>query len=294
MYFPYLHARGVEKSAIISTIVTYTHNKIVPIIDPYDVEEEEIFTNRNLYKICRELVNNSKMFIVIVNEITDLNAISLEIGTTFNNYCIYGFLASDNPNMANSSGIQTAIIHDTVSSNNLDSTDVLYHIFLPATVALLTYVRQYPQTKRIIIEDGFELREPNNTYPATSVFSDLFSTYQSLDYIGFGDYLTLGERFRPGGRANLEHVTAALHLTYSNGTMLHIKHFISTPIQLPHINGRISDVMAQAVGNIGAFLPTCGISLLQQKYANGTGTTNLATLKRISLEHHIEVIDSLI
>lgn len=54
MYFPYIVARSVEKQSIINTIAMYSHSNIIPIINPYDKNETEIYTNANLFDICKK------------------------------------------------------------------------------------------------------------------------------------------------------------------------------------------------------------------------------------------------
>lgn len=291
MYFPYLYARTYEKSAILNTIATYSHNKVIPIINPFDKDEDEYYTNSNLTSICRKLVEKKKKFIVVIDAIDNLLHLKSEVGVELDNYCIYGLLASQQSGLPNFSGQQIAIIHDEVNGTIQDSNEILYHIFLSRIANIVNYVSMYPTHKSVKIEDAFQSQPRNSDYPPVSIFSDLYRNYKLLKFIGFGDYLTLGEDFIPSDGANANKITAALHLTFDDHNMLHVRHFITTPSEEPNNSLRTISVMKKAIAEKDRFLYTSGIKLLEEKVITGT---NLGMLKRISLEHHIELMNSII
>lgn len=41
MYFPYLLARGEEVEAVLATVCTYTDNLVIPILEPFNNNEED-------------------------------------------------------------------------------------------------------------------------------------------------------------------------------------------------------------------------------------------------------------
>lgn len=300
MYFPYLYARGVEKQVIKNTIANKC-TKTIPIINPYDRDEEDTYNNSNLISICKALLNVGKNFIIIVEDVSNLELLKEKIyedlpGVNFDAFCIYGFYTSEFESLPDNS-VKVAILHDKILNqdeinalSNYD-TNILYHIFMPSTLSSRTYSFNFSKNKIVLLEDPFAAQPQNNAYPSYSMFSDLFVYYKSLGIVGFGDFLTLGERFKPAGGANMSFITAALHLTYKDNNMLYIKHYICTPNEEPHINDRIKKVMKKAVNDENIHYESYAFNEIKSK-VDSRQATNLATLKRISLEHHIELIEN--
>lgn len=308
MYFPYLHARGVEKQVIKNTIAKFKDNKIIPIIDPYDRDEEETYINNNLITICESLLDSDKKFIIVVDEYNDLERLIKELVNKsngnqekFEHLCIYGFLTSEISLLEPTKGRATALLHDKMIEENLipdfENDDIQYHIFMPSTLASRTYNFSFPQHKRVFLEDPFAAQSQNSAYPTHSMFSDLYLYYKMLNICGFGDFLTLGKNFEPSSGANMKHITAALHLTYKEHNMLYVRHYTCKPSKKPHISDRILDVMEQAIKEKNRYILDDNtfddaIQEIEDK-VKASNTTNLATLKRLSLSHHIFLINSI-
>lgn len=290
MYFPYLYARTYEKSAILNTIATYSGNLIIPILNPFHKSEKERYSNSNLYLLCNKLVELHKTFIVVVDKDHSLSEIKGRIGADFDQYCIYGLLASQQSETPDLSNKKIAIIHDQINGAISDNGNILFHVFLSKVSEIRNYVTRFPSAKRVRVEDAFESKGRNKDYPVESIFSDLYLNYRNLGFIGFGDYLTLSEDFEVPTGANQNNITAALHLTICKNYMLYVRHFITTPNEEPDNSLRIKLVIDKALACKNEFLYTKGINLLEQKVSG----TNLGMLKRISLEHHIELMRSLI
>jgi len=153
------------------------------------------------------------------------------------------------------------------------------------------YHKKLSRTHNLIgIDDPFNKQQRNEDYRINQneFFSDLHITYQELGYNGFGDYLIIGEEYKEGGRLPL---TVALHITYpKNEKEIWVRHFLSQHYPL---DPKPSAMVLESINELKEFIEdnpnildfsTSCIELMKK------GATNLGTLKRHSISHHIELI----
>ncbi len=142
----------------------------------------------------------------------------------------------------------------------------------------------------IAIDDPFNKQQRNEDYRINQneFFSDLHSTYQSLGYNGFGDYLIIGEEYREGGRLPL---TVALHITYpENPKEIWVRHFLSQHYPL---DPKPSAMVLESINELKEFIEDNSYILefsTSCRELMSKGATSLGTLKRHSISHHIELI----
>jgi len=87
-------------------------------------------------------------------------------------------------------------------------------------------------SRKVLVADSFQLQPRNADYPDDELFSENFLTYVDEGYLGFGDFLTVGRRFLPGGGP--AHAVV-IHLTYERESprQIRIRHFVSDTTTVP-------------------------------------------------------------
>ena len=295
MYFPYLKLRSEEKRAIKETICQYNDNKIIPILEPFDRNEDRYYNNSNLKETVNALIENNVKFILLINSEDDLTSLKNEIQDLahFDDFCIRGYY-NDNRNLPTCLNKPSAIIYRTTARVD-DSDNILYHIFMPAVLRFGSLVNDESfNNKRVKIEDGFICHRPNSDYPIVEDFnSELAFTYRNEGLAGFGDFTILEQGYEAaaGGNANL--ITSVMHLTKrkDNENKLEVYHYLTTPAMEPDNATRFAKTVAKAYNDRDRHFHSRGIALLEEIYPN---STSLAKIKRIGMIHHIEVIHSII
>lgn len=292
MYFPYLIARGEEAEAIIATICTYKDNNIIPILEPYSDDEDELYSYNKLVKLIKSLIENNKSFILLINSAHDLAFLKSKFAN-LDKYCIHGYEShnlnyqTDHQNMA--------IIHRDQNQLIKDSENIKYNIFMPKVLRFPTYINQYSSQKAVFIEDGFIKHEPNSDYPSFEDFnSELCFTYKSRNVIGFGDFTILEDGFRPAGGGNQSEVTHVIHLTKKFSAVVNkliVYHFLTTPSEESDITRRSCKTIEKAFTSQNLFYRSVGIQMIENKHP---GSTSLGFYKRIGIAHHIDLMHSLI
>lgn len=291
MYFPYLKIRLYEKSAILNTIMKYEDNKVIPILDPFTNNDIIDFDDFSIgYKLIDFFIESKKKFILIVREQSEIEEISKHIAEGIQ-YCIFGIYSSTIEYFV-SKDTKIAILHDS-DKYRTDNINILYHIFTKEA-QFNSFMSNFTKDKKVFLEDAFIACETNRDYPPENMFSDLYSTY-NREYVGFGDYLTLDRNFKIPDGANMNYITVALHLTYKpvNSNILKIRHYLTTPEDQIECKNRIKTTLKKAYDDRYMFYNTSGIAIMNELVVENKGT-NLAKLKQISLQNHIDLIHSLI
>jgi len=148
----------------------------------------------------------------------------------------------------------------------------------------------------ILLKDGFHRHPTNALYPRLTPFSDLHRTYQAAGYHGFGDYSIVGFTHRDGGgRAQ----TVTLHLTEERpipGPIV-TNHFKSIATTVGNDAGKFMQALNQLVAHVGAnpasftYSQACAIFLQLHTAQDYPG---LGTVKKLSVRHHLELMDTLV
>lgn len=294
MYFPYLLARGEEVEAVLATVCTYTDNLVIPILEPFNNnEEDELYSYPKLIKAVRELLNNRKRFVLVITDPSDLDQLRNEFGN-LDDYCIHGY-DSLNPNL-NNDDREIAIIHRSQDRFIEDRDNIRYNIFMPSVLRFATYLNRYDQAKKVLIEDGFIRHRPNSDYPPVEDFnSELCFTYRDQHILGFGDFTVLSEGDEPssGGRAG--DITHVIHLSLNTQVegldRIRVYHYLTTPNEEPDTRNRSVRTVQRAYDDRNRFPHTIGINLIEQKINQ---STSLGMYKRIGIAHHIELMHTLL
>ena len=147
----------------------------------------------------------------------------------------------------------------------------------------------------VLIKDKFKQRRRNADY--LEVDDELFTEehiYACEDkYDGFSDYTLMPAEYTEGGWLPY---AVAIHLSYQNSdNQVFVKHFISdSNTDTSDIQGKFEEALDKALAFFKGRTPiTDGIRLLE--YYKGAGEyPGLGILKKISIMHHLELMDTIV
>jgi len=155
-------------------------------------------------------------------------------------------------------------------------------------------------SKRILLKDSFIRREPNEEYRGIDdeYFDCKHIKYKEKKYDGFSDYLIIGSKYDSGGDTP---ETVAIHLTYESDESdeIRIKHCLSDHYPVNQDRG---EMIREALREVSEFLRkkpeilnfSSGCCELLKCLADEDKNTSLANIKRLSMNHHLELIISLL
>ncbi|MBD3275971.1 MAG: sce7725 family protein [Candidatus Marinimicrobia bacterium] len=156
--------------------------------------------------------------------------------------------------------------------------------------------RNYPDFKNIMLRDPFTSEQRNADYENvdSQSLSDDHRFYKEEGYAGYSDYLVIGEEFSSTGFAPY---AVAIHLTFfKEDDSCWVKHFVSDSNQdQSDIGGKYMEAMEKLIGwadeNSQLITPTSAFEELRDLY-NQEHYPGLGYLKKLSIKHHIEMINS--
>lgn len=155
------------------------------------------------------------------------------------------------------------------------------------------HIRRVVKENSVLFENKFNKKSRNADYPEDEFFSNDHIDYLEDDYIGFGDYSIIGSDYIESGFAPY---AVAIHIVYfAEDNSLRIRHFVSDS------NDDISDVAGkfyEAVSKLHLWYTTekqghqltTGLQTLLDHFNNKT-YPGLPTLKKLSIMHHLELVD---
>lgn len=155
------------------------------------------------------------------------------------------------------------------------------------------HIRRVVKENSVLFENKFNKKNRNADYPEDEFFSNDHIDYLEDNYIGFGDYSIIGSDYIESGFAPY---AVAIHIVYfAEDNSLRIRHFVSDS------NDDISDVAGkfyEAVSKLHRWYTTedqkrqltTGLQTLLDHFNNKT-YPGLPTLKKLSIMHHLELMD---
>lgn len=311
MYFPFLRGKQFELLALRElSNLPLNPSKVSPIIEPLKKDIKSILTMvTTLPKTLKiQLIINSqygelkgtpghKIIATLVSKFHDLGyqniipAFIISNNEDFNSLkkliTEYGF---------DSRGFSLIHLNQIAAIEGLSeiasSINCLYNIISINHIMALR--RKFPKQTIAYLTDPFIRQIKNSAY--TDVIDENFSNehlfYKEEGFVGYGDYLTIGSEFIDGGRLPW---AVAIHLTYQDSDRnIRIRHFVSDS------NSDDSDTagkFAEALDKLIKFIETRNIhsiatEVFRDLYSRGA-FPGLGTIKKLSIMHHIELIQSL-
>ena len=305
MYFPYLRAKQFELIALkeICSSFPSESRKFSPVIEPVKYSS----TLKSTLKI---LVKQELNFNIIINpQVGDLrrefsriiNLLHEGVGM-YTNYQlaliidegveISALIRLIRDSNLSHSGI-TLIHFSEIYEGNIDalssSLDVVYNLIYSSRTSR-RYFNAFNPGTIVSLDDYFKQKKPNAEYlkQDISYFSDEYKYYKQDGFIGFSDFLTIGDNYSELGFLPKN---VAIHLSFIDNEKIMIKHFVSEP------NDNTSDIGSKFYDAVQKLVLWCNennidsvaVDIFRNLEAKGH-FPGLGTLKKLSIMHHIELI----
>ena len=307
MYYPYLRGRKYELLALREFAENSVRkNNVIPIIEPVKS------SNSDFKLAIPKMINGGLKFALILNPYNgdfknsnfSLDGIDdLLINT---DYWIPAFIIKNNYievkkliDFYNYENVML-ICTDLTDTNAVDfqklalSKPVNYIVHKDKRV--LNKLAIDGNKDLIILDDNFNVQKRNIDYLPMSEekFSDEHLLYNQERFVGFSDYTCLSSQFKEGGSAPY---AVAIHLTYQKPNKeIWIRHFTSTINSTSQAN--IQGKFAEAAGKAIKFIDANGISTKAteelKKYYGELRYPGLGVAKKMSVKHHIELINNIL
>ena len=309
MYFPYLRGKQFELLALREIMPVIGGKHVSPVLEP--VRQ----STTALEKMLEVLIANNINFTLVINPMLgdmadDPRPIVELINKALAEYDNWqiGVLINH--------GIDLDIISETIDRINVIVPLALIHAQrINDITALATWVRDYeikynlygenfpvrryrgivePNT-RILLEDRFRPQAKNADYlnSPDEFFSDDYIFYEGDGFIGFGDYLTIGNDYSESGWAPY---AVAIHLTYEKvDEAIWICHFVSDSNEDNNdVPGKFGEAIVKLIEFINENnIQTVGANEFRRLYLE-EHYPGLGSIKKLSIMHHLELVHSIL
>lgn len=311
MYFPYLRGKQYELIALRdnSSLLAKNRAKVSPIIEP-------VKDSTTLIKTLSELRDSNINFSVIINPKvgdlqgetkTILDKLSSELGE-YKNFQL-GLILTGNENIdalsillkkykSLSGGL--ALIHESIDKDikrtvsDLDSIIPIKYNIIYFGKTNRRYYRNFNVKTVVELDDYFSSQIRNADFKPIeeSDFSEEHLFYKDEGFVGFSDFLTIGDNYTDGGFLPY---AIAIHLSYSTTDKIKIRHFVSDS------NDDASDIAGKFAEALNKLIIWCRKSGTRTEAINEfmalhkTGHfPGLGSIKKLSILNHLELVLSLI
>lgn len=306
MYFPYLRGKQYELISLRELSEQMSETGVIhPVIEP--VKE----TTSTLRITCEHLKETEIPFTLILNPaVGDLKGLHDEIiyfiNTEIGDYrqLHLGVIINSNTdfNTLNHSlvALENQYPFTIVHTSQYPDTDNLSQFYNDKTVSYNLFrdpnlVRRYRrivnQSTKVILSDPFNSKPTNADYAEVSdeFFTDEHNFYKDDGYVGFADYLTIGEDYSDSGFAPY---AVTIHLTYlRDDDQIWIRHFVSDSNEdysdVPGTYKEALDKLIKFINKKGLRSSACEEFRRQHKTGHYPG---LGSVKKLSIIHHVELI----
>jgi hypothetical protein len=313
MYLPFLRGKQFELISLREFAKEINGSDIVcPVIEPVKPEFKGLDTT------VTELINQQVNFVIIINprigEIEDpqmvLDALSANKKLKdHHNFQIginsFGIGQVDNHlklvEASDFSGHAKVLIHNDVIDDegfvrdrlNIDA--VRYHIFNNGRIKSRRYKRLFDGSKRVTLDDPFVIKEKNADYLAQidEFFSDEYLNYADEGFVGFSDFLTIGDNYTDSGFLPY---AVAIHITYEQGDgSIRIRHFVSdSNDDYSDTPGKFAEALKKLIDFIQTLtFKTKAIREFEAMHAR-QHYPGLGTVKKLSILHHLELMNTIL
>ncbi len=312
MYQPYLRGKQFELIGIrelIPNVLFPNKENVSPIIEP-------VKDSSTLKNTLKALVDNDINFTIIANPqvgtFTDIdtifNVIKSSVGDK-RNYQVGIIFHSRSNHVKVIEVLQKyadivpalTIIHNLAIDNITDILSLYQNFKIKYNVINLSatskrYHRNFDENTRVELDDYFNAQAKNSDYLLVdeSSFSEEHLYYKEEGFIGFSDYLSIGEEYSETGFLPY---AVAIHLSYADVTTkkIRVKHFVSNS------NDDQSDIAGKFAEALDKLIDWCdetgynsiAIPIFREYHQNGH-FPGLGTLKKLSLMNHIDLVLKLI
>jgi hypothetical protein len=309
MYFPYLRGKQFELMALREISNFLGESQLVsPIIEP--VKETKV----TLEKTLTTLIDNNLNFNLVLNPTVGDIAKTKAFGeiikikdSTIGDYTNYQpTLIYDDKNRVNTllkiisahdlqnfSLICNSVPTDEEEFFSFIENQPIKYIIINEAINSKRFLRNLKKTKieKVTLNDPFNALKRNVDYieKDDEFFSDEHLFFDEEDYIGFSDYLTIGQEYSDTGFLPY---AVAIHLSYKNSdNEFWIRHFVSDNNK---DNIDVVGKFVEALSKLIAFIDKNGIKTLAcnefRELFEKESYPGLGSVKKLSILHHIELV----
>lgn len=305
MYFPYLRGKQYEFLALRDLLENRLLSpRVIPIIEPVRlssalIKTMETFINkqRKLGIVCNPCVGNFNVELESNGTNSDEKdkflKLLLEKEEILEFYHMSGNYSSEIRRLEKISDEKKQDINVIVENSDLvDEYDEIFNKVDPKFTLIPYKLRRKIKDNRILFEDKFERCSRNSDYKDNE--DDLFSEdhlfYEEENFIGFGDYSTIGAEYSETGFAPF---AVAIHIVYFDKKRnLRIHHFVSDSNE-----GREDPAQKfyEAVKKLSLWCEsqniyeTTALKVFKEHYKNET-YPGLGVVKKLSIMNHLELM----
>ncbi|CAL2094529.1 sce7725 family protein [Tenacibaculum sp. 190524A02b] len=314
MYFPFLRGKQFELIALreIAPVIS-RYNYISPIIEP--VKRNASTFSKTLGMLIKENINFS---IVINPHVGDVqqdmdyvfeNFIN-PITSSYNNFHM-GIIVTQNTNINSieeklkvhsAEKLSINLIIGSVDESQINNLVNFVNIYNVNFIVLGTQVRKRrnvvrkfrgTKAKLITVSDPFIKQTRNKDYliKEDEFFSEEHVFYSDEGYVGFSDFLTIGNDYSDKGYSPY---AVAIHLTYPTGdNSFRIRHFVSDSNDDPSdIAGKFEEALEKLILFVNEkSLNTSAVKQFKKLY-DEQKYPGLGSVKKLSVLHHIELVNN--
>jgi hypothetical protein len=315
MYFPLLRGKQFELLALREISPKIAYKSISPIIEPTKADTSQILKAiqvMNTYSLNFTIILNS---CVISKGVTDcmqnisrmikndlLGITNFQIGLNITQERdfdeLYKFIEIQELQDYNFTLLHVNKLEELNKVQEFISSYKVRYNVLHTEKVKARYNRNFDKATLVSLNDAVNQRQRNSDYIKTpdEFFSEEFAFYEQDGYIGFADYLTIGEQFSDSG---FTPYVIAIHLTYLKNQKIRIAHFTSasntdtnSPLDLPKKFKEALDDLIKFVDDqkIPATKAIEEFRILNHK----SHYPGLGTIKKLSIMNHLELVSKLI
>lgn len=311
MYFPYLRGKQFELIALReqSELLGLNKLKVSPVLEP--VKQSSTLTNT-----LKELIAKDVNINFVINPSKGDMSGSLKplellqnVFKDYKNYQTAVIIKSyDNAKKVINAINKSKFKHQgftLIHIDKLDEIDEIYEGFssiAPIKYNLINldnsnrrYTRRFEASTIVGLADYFKAQSKNAAYlnVMESDFSEEHLFYKDEGNAGFGDYLTIGDNYSESGFLPY---AVAIHLSYGNKKkFIKIKHFVSdSNDDTSDIGGKFEEALTKLV--VWCKANEIKTDAVKEFYRLDSSKhfPGLGTIKKLSLQNHIEVVLNLI
>jgi len=309
MYFPYLRGKQFELIAIRELAeMMSAAGKIIPIIEPV----KEVSSYKKTFEALHQ--HNLEYCFILNARVGNMN---LEQTMNFlSNFekkgqSIYTFIIDNQTRIASMlEYIQShldlhhqkvALIHKQPPANAENFEKLLTSVPVKYNIINENFPRRhrrnirthYPRQNNnlVLLGDRFQIKERNSDYQENpdEFFSDDPFFYMEDNYIGFSDFLTIGDEYSELG---FTPHAVAFHLTYPKDREIWVRHFVSDTID--DDAKKVAEKTHEAMKKAAEFIREKQLQTQAAReiieMAEDENYRGLGYLKKLSIKHHIELI----
>jgi hypothetical protein len=310
MYFPYLRCKQFELLALREIAPTIRDKDVIsPVLEP-------VKTATSSFEKALEILVGEKMnFTIIVNPaygefVDDPSGIATMINAKLRSYDNFqlGIILSQFSNLDNITTLlgqienprPLALIH----AARVNDTEALVEWCAEHEIKYNLYGENFPVRRyrgiinadsKVLLEDKFRPQIKNADYSNApdEFFSDDHLYFEEDGFIGFADFLTIGDDYTEAGWLPY---AIAIHFTYKRDDgQIWIRHFVSdSNSDTTDVAGKFGEALEKLVEFIDQRnITTQAVQEFRELHRN-QHYPGLGSLKKLSIKNHIELVYQLL